>query len=163
VGPDSNALPHPGIEPLAFLIGTWRGGGGGEYPTIDPFSYGEEIRFEHVGDPFLLYSLRSWATEDDSPLHFERGFLRPGPEPASVEFTLAHPLGLTEVSHGSVYGTDLDLASTAMGRTVSGEPVVAVVRRYRVVRDQMTYEIDMAMEQTPMARHLTGSLRRSAP
>jgi THAP4-like, heme-binding beta-barrel domain len=136
VGSDPYALPHPGIEHLAFLLGTWRGGGEGEYPTIDPFSYGEEIRFEHVGDPFLLYWLRSWAAEDDSPLHFERGFLRPGPEASSVEFTLAHPLGLTEVSHGSVHGTDLDLASSAMGRTASGEPVVAVVRRYRVVADQ---------------------------
>jgi len=155
--------PHPGLEHLLFLIGTWQGGGHGEYPTIEPFSYGEEISIEHVVDPFLLYSLKSWATQDGSPLHFERGFLRPGPEPGSVELTLAHPLGLTEMSHGRVHGTDMDLTSTAMGRTPSGEPVTGVARRYRIVGDQMTYEIDMAMEQTPMSRHLTGTLRRIAP
>jgi hypothetical protein len=148
---------------LLFLVGTWHGEGDGEYPTIEPFRYGEEIRFEHVGEQFLLYSLKSWAIPGGEPLHFERGFLRPGPEAGAVELTLAHPLGLTEVSRGRVEGTNLDMASTEMGRTPSGEPVVAVVRRYRVNADEMTYEIDMAMEQTPMTRHLTGSLRKAAP
>ena len=160
MGPDASALPHPGIEPLLFLLGTWRGGGDGEYPTVEPFRYGEEIRFEHVGDPFLLYSMRSWAAGDGSALHFERGFLRPGAEPGSVELTLAHPLGLTEISQGTLRGTDMELTSTAMGRTWTGEPVVAVVRRYKVLGDEMTYQLDMAMEQTPMSRHLSGSLHR---
>ena len=155
--------PHPDLSSLIFLLGTWEGGGDGEYPTVDPFGYGERIRFEHVGDPFLLYSLSSWSAGDGSPLHFESGFLRPGASEGDVELTLAHPLGLTEVSQGRVDGTSLDLRSATISRTTSGSAVTGLIRRYRVDGEEMSYEIDMSMDATPMSRHLTGKLRRTGP
>ena len=154
--------PPPELAPLVFLLGTWEGSGDGEYPTLRPFRYGERIRFEHVGEPYLLYSLQSWGFEDDAPLHFERGFLRPGAGSRDVELTLAHPLGLTEVSQGRLVGTTLDLSSSSIGRTTTGSAVTGVARRYWVEDDVLRYEIDMAMEETPMARHLTGELRRAS-
>ena len=39
---------HPDVEPISFLVGTWRGEGRGVYPTIASFDYGEEIRFAAV-------------------------------------------------------------------------------------------------------------------
>src|SRR5215210_4000586 len=124
---------HPDTEPFAFLLGTWRGGGSGEYPTIDPFRYGEEMRFEHVGDPFLLYAQRSWLLGDEPmPLHFERGFLRPGAGPGAVELTLAHPLGLTEVAEGWIRGTRIDVVSTSVASTSTGSPVTRLERRIEV-------------------------------
>lgn len=163
--PDAHAVHpvgavHDDLASLAFLLGTWRGGGRGEYPTIGPFRYGEEMVFEHVGDPFLLYAQRSWLDPGDDPLHFERGFFRP-PAPGRVELVLAHPLGLTEVAEGSVEGTAMETASIAMDRTGSGEPVTSLVRRWRVEGDVLAYELDMATEATPLTRHLTGELRRS--
>ena len=74
---------HDDLRPLAFLLGTWRGEGTGEYPTIEPFGYQEEMRFEHVGDTFVLYQQASWSPDDGAPIHFERGFLRPGEPGAS--------------------------------------------------------------------------------
>jgi THAP4-like, heme-binding beta-barrel domain len=152
---------HDDLASLAFLLGTWRGEGDGEYPTIEPFRYGEELVFEHVGDPFLLYRQSSWLLDDGSPLHFERGFLRPGAEPDGVELTLAHPLGLTEVAEGAVSGTELWFVSTSVVRTHTGSAVTALQRRYRLDAEVLSYEIDMAMDETAMTRHLVAQLRRA--
>jgi hypothetical protein len=150
---------HAELGPLAFLIGTWRGSGRGEYPTIEPFDYEEELTFEHVGDTFLLYQQWSWSPGDGAPIHFERGFLRPGKD-RCIELTLAHPLGLTEVSEGMLEGTSFELTAKDVGRTSTGMDVIGVIRRYRVDGDDMSYVTDMATERTPMAVHLEASLRR---
>jgi nitrobindin-like protein len=149
------------VAPLAFLLGTWRGQGAGEFPTVSSFLYGEEMVFEHVGDAFLLYSQRSWLLEDGAPLHFERGFLRPGKRPGRVELTLAHPLGLVEVSEGTVEGTTLDLATTLVGATTTGEGVTSLERHVVVDADAMRYELRMATREVPLVRHLVAELRRT--
>jgi hypothetical protein len=154
---------HADVAALAFLLGTWRGEGVGEYPTIETFRYGEELSFEHVGDAYLLYTQRSWLADDGSPLHLERGFLRPGQD-GILELTLAHPLGLTEVSEGPLDGTSFAIDSVAggIGRTTTGVAVTGLRRRYRVDGATMAYEVDMAMETVPMTLHLAAELRRGS-
>jgi hypothetical protein len=154
---------HDDIASLAFLLGTWRGEGTGGYPTIQPFGYREELVFEHVGDPFLLYRQESWGSASE-PVHFERGFLRPGETQGSLELCLAHPIGVTEVAHGTLEGTGFDLTATAEGiaRTRTGLDVQGVRRRYRVVGDDLTYQLDMATTDTPLTLHLEATLRRAS-
>jgi hypothetical protein len=154
---------HDDVASLAFLLGTWRGEGKGSYPTIAPFAYRETLRFEHVGDAWLSYIQESWSREGE-PLHFERGFLRPGAAPGDVELVLAHPIGVTEVAHGRLDGNELRLRGEEIGitRAATGSDVRGLERRYAVDGDTLTYELDMATGTTPLTLHLTGTLRRDA-
>jgi len=154
---------HPDLAALSFLLGTWRGSGRGEYPTIDPFPYDEEIVVEHVGEPYLLYRQSSWSPDDGEALHLERGFLRRGSAPGEVELCLAHPIGLTEIAHGVVDGPTVELSTDregVVGRTRTGLEVTALSRTYRADRDRLTYELFMATESTANALHLRAELRR---
>ena len=159
--PPSDPALHPDVAALSFLLGTWRGTGEGQYPTVDPFGYGEEMTFTHVGDPFLAYEQRSWSLEDGAPLHFERGFLRGG---EGIELVLAHPLGIVEVSTGTLFAGGgsrvLDLASATMAHTPTGDRVTALRRHLEVEGDAMVYTLDMEMERVPLSPHLRAELRR---
>ena len=154
---------HADVVWLGFLLGTWRGEGSGRYPTIEPFAYRETLTFDHVGDAWLSYIQESWSFGDE-PLHFERGFLRPGATAGEVELVLAHPIGVTEVAHGSVDGGEIRLRGEelAIGRAATGLDVRGLERRYRVAGDALSYEIDMATGTTPMTLHLAADLRRHA-
>ena len=61
-GTSSIQLPeeHPAITPFSFLLGRWVGTGKGDYPTIEPFDFFQELTFSHIGKPYLIYTSRSW-------------------------------------------------------------------------------------------------------
>lgn len=150
---------HPEVEPLAFLLGTWLGEGRGEYPTIQPFAYGEEIRFSHVGKPFLAYTQRTWALEDERPLHSEMGYWRSKPEGA-VELVLSHPTGIVEIETGMIAGHDIELATVSLGLAPTAKQVDRLERSFHVEADLLRYELRMAAVDVPLTHHLSAELRR---
>jgi THAP4-like, heme-binding beta-barrel domain len=152
---------HEDVAPLAFLLGRWAGEGEGFYPTIEPFSYGEEITVSHVGKPFLAYAQRTWNLDDGRPLHAETGYWR-CPSPTGVELVVAHPNGLVEVSEGPLAGRSLELTSTTVAGTASAKEVNAVSRRIRVAQDRLEYDLDMAAVGVSRCGHLHAVLRRVA-
>ncbi len=150
---------HPALKPLAFLLGTWRGDGEGDYPTVMPFRYREEIRFSHNGKPFLIYNQRTESPETGQPMHAESGYLRSLGDGA-VEFVIAQPIGFAEISVGRVTGTRIDVASDHVARTPTAKAVTAISRSFWLENDCLHYETRMAMETQPMTSHLRATFQR---
>ncbi|WP_102143641.1 peroxynitrite isomerase [Mycobacterium hubeiense] len=154
---------HPDIAALAPLLGTWSGEGAGEYPTIEPFEYVEEVTFGHVGKPFLAYSQRTKAKDDGRPLHAETGYLRV-PSPSRVEMVLAHPTGITEIQEGTLSLREasivMELHATTIGLTATAKDVTALSRSIRVDGDELTYTVRMGAVGQPLQHHLAATLHR---
>lgn len=156
----SGPVLHHDVAPLQVLLGTWVGEGQGDYPTIEPFSYREEVTFGHVGKPFVAYGQRTWRQPDGFPLHAEQGYLRL-PAWDRAEMTVAHPTGLVEVLEGTWDGRLLVLTSTVVSRTSTAKPVTEVERRVTVEGDVLTYTVAMAAMGLPLTHHLAATLHRS--
>ncbi len=150
---------HQAVAPLAFLLGTWTGTGRGHYPTIDDFEYEEEVRFWHVGRPYLAYAQRTWAPETGAPMHMETGYWRPQRD-GRIEVVLAHPFGIAEILEGRLDGTIIDLESTSLAATATAKSVTGTRRKFEVVHDVLAYLVEMAAVEQPLQGHLTASLRR---
>ena len=140
------------------------GEGRGEYPTIEPFGYHEEITFGHVGKPFLAYG-QTHEGGRRRPAAARRDRLPAGPGAGRIELVLAHPTGITEVSAGTV--TDdggvlcIELATSTVARTATAKEVAAVERSLRIDGDELTYEVRMAAVGQPLQHHLGGRPRHA--
>jgi hypothetical protein len=150
---------HPDVAPLAGLLGTWEGDGRGDYPTIEPFVYREQVTFGHVGKPFLAYTQRTWQPETGMPMHAETGYLRLAAG-GRVELVLAHPTGIVEVQEGTLDDGRLELEATTIGRTATAKEVRGLRRVATLDGDELTYDLWMAYAHVPETHHLHAQLRR---
>ena len=177
---------HPAVSHLAPLLGTWRGAGRGDYPTIEAFEYTEEVTIGHAGKPFLAYNQRTKGA-DGTPLHAECGYWRPAGE-RGLELLIVHPSGIGEMLVGEVTETHYGLlvilrAGASVGGTGDGgggdgsgnragaggqvvlvptaKQVDATERRVSVDGDTMRYEVHMAAVGEPMTHHLEATLHRA--
>lgn len=155
---------HPGLAPVSGLVGTWRGEGLGEYPTITGFRYTEEVTFTDVGKPFLHYVQRTWSTAG-VPMHTETGYLRVI-DGTSLEFVLAQPTGQTELAQGPLAPAPVGFSCTLTSQVVnsgSAKHVDATQRHLSLEGDVLTTRFSMAAVGVPMTHHLASELHRESP
>ncbi len=146
-------------HPLAFLVGTWRGSGRGEYPTIEPFAYDEEVEIAALPSGALSYAQRTRDAATGAPRHAESGWFRVVGD--GVELVVAQPTGIAEVHAGPRDGQVLELRAGAVVATPSAVEVRDVTRRIEVRDDVMTYRLAMAAVGQPLTHHLAATLRRA--
>jgi len=155
---------HPDCAPIVWLLGTWRGNGHGDYPTIEQFSFRQEAIFAHDGRPFFHYFSRSWVIDDEGkdvrPGALETGFLRPRPD-GELELVLAHQTGYAEVWYGGVEGAKIELGTDLVARTQSAKDYTAGHRLYGLVDGDLLLAYDMAAAGQPLQPHLWGRLERT--
>jgi hypothetical protein len=151
---------HPACAGLAGLLGTWRGEGHGDYETIEPFDYLEEVVLGHVGKPFLSYQQRTRRAGTGEPLHSEAGYLRAVGD-SDVELVVAQPSGIVEIHVGRLDDGVLRLHQHAVLTTPTAKEVSAVTRTFWLEGDELRYEVHMAAVGRPEQLHLEASLRRA--
>jgi hypothetical protein len=156
---------HPDLMPLAWLVGTWRGKGRGEYPNVPGFQYAQEVSFNHDGRPFLNYFSRSWIIDENDeiirPAASEVGFWRIK-ENNVLEVILAHNTGIAEGWVGVVQGAKIQLVMDQGYSAPSAKIVTAGSRLYGLVEGELFTSYDMAAQGQTLQAHLWSSLERQA-
>ena len=154
---------HEACEPLAIMLGEWRGSGIGHYPTIEDFEYTEEVVIGHSGKPFLTFGQKTKNAKTGEPLHSEQGFVRVIDDKL-LELVLAQPSGIVEIHQGSFASNEsacvINLESIEVATSPSAKPVHGVQRLLRVESDTLTYDVSMAAMNQPMQHHLAAILER---
>jgi hypothetical protein len=155
---------------LSPLLGIWRGTGSGNFPTIEAFTYTEELKFESNGcEPLIHFEQKTWVQSEPeshgSPLHWESGFIRPL-EDGSIEIANAQNGGRVEVLKGKIDMAEhvkgillLSLESVLLGN----DPRLVQTRRTFTLKDNtLSYLIELATVRTPkLQQHLEAVLTRS--
>jgi hypothetical protein len=156
---------HPDLMPLAWLIGTWRGKGRGEYPNTESFQFAQEVSFNHDGRAFLNYFSRSWIIDENDeivrPAASEVGFWRLK-ENNVLEVLLAHNTGIAEGWVGIVKGAKIQLEMDQGYSSPSAKIVTAGSRLYGLVEGELFTSYDMAAEGQTLQAHLWSSLERQS-
>lgn len=152
---------HPNLRHLAGLIGTWRGRGHGEYPTISDFDYDDEVTFTNIGKPFLLFTQRTWM--NGTPMHTETGYWR-APTPETIEVCIAIPTGQVELGVGTCTESDgiitLRTDADAIQNAPTAKQVDRIVRTVQFAGDDLTYDMHMAAVGVGLTLHLRSALSR---
>ncbi|KAI8535625.1 hypothetical protein RHMOL_Rhmol10G0188700 [Rhododendron molle] len=165
---------HPAVEPLSYLLGTWRGQGEGGFPTINSFKYGEQLNFSHPGNkPVIAYSQKTWKLNSGEPMHAESGYWRPKPD-GTIEVVIAQSTGLVEVqvkfnapscstSYMFLKGTyDAEEKVVKLHSELVGNAskVREITRVFKLVNEELVYVVEMATSLNSLQPHLKASLTK---
>ncbi len=154
---------HEDLYPLAWLVGTWRGKGRGEYPGITPFQFAHEVTFNHDGRDFLNYYSRSWILDEKDEIvsasESEVGFWRTKPNNV-LEVVLSHIRGISEGWVGVHDGPKIQLAMDQGYSSPSSKIVTAGSRLYGLVEGELFFAYDMAAEGQTIQAHIWSTMER---
>ncbi len=163
------------IKPLTWLIGSWSGEGKGEYPTMEPFEFNDQLKFSIRSDAFELENLIHFeqvarVKEGNEFIfkHWEAGFLRPT-EQGKIELQVTHNTGRIEILEGKFVELDsaknrftLRFRSTLLHNSQGLVKARTSERIWTFENDRLRYLQSMCTEDVEeMTVHLDSILERS--
>ncbi|KAL8237763.1 hypothetical protein R6Q59_018844 [Mikania micrantha] len=156
---DGGSAVHPAIEPLSYLIGTWRGEGEGGFPTISSFIYGEQLSFTHPGNkPVIAYSQKTWKLNSGEPMHAESGYWRPKPD-GTIEVVIAQSTGLVEIQKGT-YDAEKKVVKLQSELVGNASKVKEITRVFTLINEELSYVVEMSTNLNDLQPHLKASLKK---
>ena len=156
---------HPNCGPLAWLLGTWRGNGHGDYPTIEGFQFGQELIFTHDGRPFFHYMSRAWVVDDEGRARPRRrdgvrascAARSPARSSCCSPTTPASPRSGTAQRRAG----ELEMHTAGVAFTETAKEVTAGSRMYGNVEGDLIYAYDMAAMGQELQPHTWARLKRA--
>jgi len=170
---------HPHLVPVQSLLGTWRGRGRGEFPTLQSFEYNEDVTFTlaTAGRPVLAYNQVTSHPVTHRTLHCESGFWRLSGQ-QRIELIITQVSGINEVDEGHITRSDAEalgngsvnitVESRSIQRSSSAKaPHVSSIRREFSLLPSagpgtpatLQYTVSMSTDNiTTLTRHLTATL-----
>ena len=163
------------MEPLTWLKGSWQGNGQGDFPTIDPFIFEDQMHFRIIEDafesePLIHFEEIAWVIKgkEKNFMHWETGFFKPTPQ-GLVQFYMSHNTGRIEATYGKFQSIDRDAKSFKIifesDFIRNDEGIKTLVSSKRVLdfkKDHLTYSLAMTTDVVDKStNHLITELIRS--
>lgn len=156
---ENTVAVHPGIQGISYLLGTWKGQGEGGFPTINSFSYIEEINFSHhPSRPVVAYTQKTWKLGSGEPMHAESGYWRPRQD-GSIELVIAQSTGLVEVLKGT-YNAEEKVIKLQSAMVGNASKVKETTRVFEFTGGDLSYVVQMATHSVSLQPHLRASLKK---
>ena len=163
------------LDPLRWLEGKWKGEGTGGFPTMDDFSFEDEMYFKtnaegYTNEPIIHFEEVARVRENEELVfkHWETGYFKPAKN-ASIQFYNCHNTGRIEIIYGYFKSVDEQAKSFEIvfnSNDVRNDEGTAVMRSsqriFTLKGDTLHYSLDMSTEDIEeMTHHLEVSLRRA--
>ncbi len=155
------------IEDLNFLVGTWKGKGIAQYPTIETVEYSEEFTFQKMRDfNVLQYEQKTWVENEkgifNKPIFWDCGFLVEK-EDNNFEFCSTQKSGRMELLYGKLIQKDKNTYEiTFKSKAIyNDEQTVKSGRTFLFSKSSIKYELWMSTTNHPNYDiHLKASLKK---
>jgi hypothetical protein len=151
---------------LHFLLGKWTGNGSGKFPTITSFNYTETLTFNFDGvNDLIQYEQRTWLTPNNTPSHWESGFIKPVEGEENVfEISNSQDSGRVEVLRGEYSRQNgSDILHFKMKLIQNDPRMVSSERIFTIQDNQLSYVKKMATQNTPEhQQHLQATLYKNS-
>ncbi len=155
------------IKKLSQLIGTWKGNGIANFPTIEKTAYTEELEFKFIGDDeSIMFEQRTWFNVDGkkgAPLHWESGFIIAYPDDTFELFNAQNSKRVEVMKSIDVKINETNLHITFESKYFGNdERMVKTTRDFIVDGNSLSYMMKMATQKKPeFQKHLESVLKRS--